>query len=83
MIRHEVLKAVEPKRRDTRQNLTLIGDLARQNVIKATDAIACHHQQRITTIVDVTYFALRVRTQLHIAHLEASFHRLCILVRHT
>ena len=72
VVGHEVGELVEPERRDSREDLALVRDLVRQDVVKRTDSVARNHQQAVAAIVDVAYLAVRIRTNLHGSHVFGS-----------
>src|SRR5580765_3397206 len=51
VIGDNVLEEVEPEKRDLGQDLTLVRDPRRQNVVEGRDAVCCHEQQAV-----VVYF---------------------------
>ncbi len=47
MIGHDIGQAVQPERRQSRQDLSLVWDRRRQHHVEGTDAVAGHQQQLI------------------------------------
>jgi hypothetical protein len=57
VMRHEVAHALEPKRRQLRQDLAFVGDAAAEDVIERGDPIRRDDQQIVAGLVDVADLA--------------------------
>ena len=68
VVGHEARELVKPERRDAGEDLTLVRDFVWEDEVKRADAIACHHEQAVTAIVDVANLAVRIRAKLHGSH---------------
>ena len=73
MVGHEVGEPIEPEARDAREHLSLVGNLVRQDEVECADAVACHHEQVLPAVVEVTHLTMGIGTKLHSRHALASF----------
>src|SRR6266576_2264472 len=60
MIRGNRARAIEPERRNLRQNLSLIGDSGAEHVIERRNPIGCHDEQLLVEIVKISDLALSI-----------------------
>ena len=63
MVRHEIAHALEPERRQLRQDLALVGNARAEDVVERRDAIGRDDEQVVADLVDVADFAAAVQRQ--------------------
>ena len=64
VVRHEIAHALEPERRQLREDLALVGDPRAQHVVERRDAIGRDEEQVLADFVDVADLAAAVEFQI-------------------
>ncbi len=63
MVRHEIAHALEPERRQLRQDLALVRDARSEDVVEGRDAIGRDDEQVAADLVYIANFATPVQRQ--------------------
>ena len=62
-MRHEIAHALEPERRQLRQDLALVGNARAEHVVERRDAIGRDDEQVVADLVDVAHLAAAVKRE--------------------